>query len=109
MFTVRWPSLPKLGLFSSSPRQVIDLPPVKIHETDSAQAKPARALKHLLKLNHVENGLFDCQGFPNQIIQVSGVLSNHNMKFLCKGFASMIEDADLLVALELLLPPGRRC
>ncbi|KAF4769320.1 hypothetical protein HAV15_008567 [Penicillium sp. str.  len=70
MFTVRWPSLPSLGLFSSSPTQAIDLPPVNVHETETAQDKPARAFKHLLKLNHVENSLFDCRNFPNQLIHL---------------------------------------
>ncbi|OQE37328.1 hypothetical protein PENCOP_c010G02443 [Penicillium coprophilum] len=70
MFTVRWPSLPSLGLFSSSPTQAIDLPPVDVHETEAAQDKPARALKHLLKLNHVENSLFDRQNFPNQLMHL---------------------------------------
>ncbi|KAJ5780680.1 hypothetical protein N7457_005840 [Penicillium paradoxum] len=70
MFTVRWPSLPNFGLFSSSPPQAIDLPSVKIHDTDTAQEKPARALKYLLKLNHVENSLFDSREVPNQIMQL---------------------------------------
>ncbi|KAJ5970931.1 uncharacterized protein N7479_000849 [Penicillium vulpinum] len=70
MFNVRWPSLPSLGLFSSSPTQAIDLPPVNIHATETAQDKPARAFKHLLKLNHVENSLFDRQNFPNQLIHL---------------------------------------
>ncbi|KAJ6146083.1 hypothetical protein N7497_008065 [Penicillium chrysogenum] len=70
MFNVRWPSLPSLGLFSSSPARAIDLPPVRVHETDTAQDKPARAFKHLLKLNHVENSLFDCRNFPNQLIHL---------------------------------------
>ncbi|KAJ5801222.1 uncharacterized protein N7518_003290 [Penicillium psychrosexuale] len=70
MFTVRWPSLPSLGLFSSTPTQAIDLPPVHVHETETAEDKPARALKHLLKLNHVENSLFDRRNFPNQLIHL---------------------------------------
>ncbi|KOS47407.1 hypothetical protein ACN38_g1592 [Penicillium nordicum] len=70
MFTVRWPSLPSLSLFSSSPTLAIDLPPVNVHETETAQDKPARAFKHLLKLNHVENSLFDCRNFPNQLIHL---------------------------------------
>ncbi|KXG45864.1 uncharacterized protein PGRI_047200 [Penicillium griseofulvum] len=70
MFTVRWPSLPSFGSLLSSPTQAIDLPPVNIHETETAQDKPGRALKHLLKLNHVENSLFDCRNFPNQLIHL---------------------------------------
>lgn len=71
MLTIAWPSLPSLNIFSSSPRQAIKLPPVKVHETETAHEKPARALKHLLKLNHVENGLFDRRRFPSQITHVS--------------------------------------
>jgi hypothetical protein len=83
MFNVRWPSLPSLGLFSSSPARAIDLPPVRVHETETAQDKPARAFKHLLKLNHVENSLFDCRNFPNQLIHVSGLDCFSDANFLC--------------------------
>ncbi|CAG7931218.1 unnamed protein product [Penicillium olsonii] len=66
MLNISWPSLPSLSLFSS-PRQAIKLPPVQVHETETAHEKPARALKHLLKLDHVENGLFDRRRFPSQM------------------------------------------
>jgi hypothetical protein len=71
MLTISWPSLPSFNPFSLAPRQAIKLPPVKVHETETAHEKPARALKHLLKLNHVENGLFDRRQFPNQMAHVS--------------------------------------
>ncbi|KAF7588849.1 hypothetical protein BBP40_005096 [Aspergillus hancockii] len=46
-------SLPSLkGFIPWRDRSFIDIPPVEIHEIDTAQEKPARALKHLLKLNH---------------------------------------------------------
>ncbi|CAG8239065.1 unnamed protein product [Penicillium salamii] len=67
MLNISWPSLPSLNIFSSSPRQAIKLPPVKVHETETAHEKPARALKHLLKLDHVENGLFDRRQLPSQM------------------------------------------
>ncbi|KAF3023865.1 hypothetical protein E8E15_005622 [Penicillium rubens] len=88
MFNVRWPSLPSLGLFSSSPARAIDLPPVRVHETETAQDKPARAFKHLLKLNHVENSLFDCRNFPNQLI--------HSMSLTCSQLlsSSFLQGAD---------------
>ncbi|KAH8426700.1 questin oxidase family protein [Aspergillus melleus] len=55
MFTISLPSLGKL--FSWSDRTVFNLPPVKVHETDTAHEKPARALKHLLKLNHANHAI----------------------------------------------------
>ncbi|KAK9860788.1 hypothetical protein MYU51_006055 [Penicillium brevicompactum] len=67
MLNISWPSLPSLNIFSSSPRQAIKLPPAKVHETETAHQKPARALKHLLKLDHVENGLFDRRQLPSQM------------------------------------------
>lgn len=46
-------SLPSLKNFLPwRDRAFINLPSVKIHEIDTALEKPARALKHLLKLNH---------------------------------------------------------
>lgn len=48
-------SLPKV-VFGSGGR-AIDIPPVEVHEIEIAQEKPARALKHLLKLNHVNNAI----------------------------------------------------
>lgn len=104
MFTVRWPSLPSLGLFSSSPTQAVDLPPVKVHETETAQDKPDRAFKHLLKLNHVENSLFDCRNFPNQLIHVSDLHCIGVESFLCMHSSSLVHVIDLSAALELLLP-----
>ncbi|PWY86831.1 hypothetical protein BO70DRAFT_360541 [Aspergillus heteromorphus CBS 117.55] len=45
---------PKLSkLLPWGDRMVFNLPPIKVHEIDVAQEKPARALKHLLKLNHI--------------------------------------------------------
>lgn len=55
MFTISLPSFGKL--FSWRDRTVFDLSPVKVHETDTAQEKPARALKHLLKLNHANHAI----------------------------------------------------
>ena len=108
MFTVRWPSLPSLGLFSSLPTQAIDLPPVNVHETETAQDKPARAFKHLLKLNHVENSLFDCRNFPNQLIHVSHLHCLRNKGFLCMHSSPLVHIINLLAALELLLFARRR-
>lgn len=57
-----------------SPRNplAIDIPPVKVHEIDSAPEKPARALKHLLKLNHVNHAiLFNDRQFHNHMPHVS--------------------------------------
>lgn len=70
MLTISWPSLPKLGLSVFSKKGAIDLRPVKVHESETAQDKPGRALKHLLKLNHVEHGLFVQRSFPSQLPEV---------------------------------------
>lgn len=51
MFQVSWPSLKSLNPFPGE-KPVIDLSPVDTHVIENAQEKPARALKHLLKLNH---------------------------------------------------------
>lgn len=50
----------------------IDIPAVKVHEIDAAPEKPARALKHLLKLNHVNHAiLFNHRLFHNHMPHVS--------------------------------------
>ncbi|KAJ5816696.1 hypothetical protein N7447_008929 [Penicillium robsamsonii] len=94
MFTVRWPSLPSFGLFSSSPTQAIDLPPVNVHETETAQDKPGRAFKHLLKLNHVENSLFDSRNFPNQLIHLlsSSLLQGADADTLGRIYENKVSD-----------------
>ncbi|KAJ5114886.1 hypothetical protein NUU61_000645 [Penicillium alfredii] len=62
MFTI---SLPSFRFFTWG-RQVIDLPPVKVHDVETAQEKPARALKHLLKLNHANYAiLYNDRRFHN--------------------------------------------
>lgn len=38
-------------------RSAINIPPVKTHEIETAHERPARSLKHLLKLNHVNNAV----------------------------------------------------
>lgn len=59
------PTFNPLKLFSSE-KQVIDLAPVKTHDIDSAQEKSARALKHLLKLNHANYAiLYNDRKFHN--------------------------------------------
>lgn len=50
----------------------IDIPAVRVHEIDAAKEKPARALKHLLKLNHVNHAiLFNHRLFHNHMPHVS--------------------------------------
>jgi hypothetical protein len=44
--------------FSARPADAINVPPVKVHEIETAVEKPARALKHLLKLNHANHAIF---------------------------------------------------
>ena len=68
-------SLPSLNLnFFSSWRnqQVFNIPPVKTHEIETAHEKPARALKHLLKLNHANHAiLYNERKFHNHAPHVS--------------------------------------
>lgn len=90
MLNISWPSLPSLNIFSSSPRQAIKLPPAKVHETETAHQKPARALKHLLKLDHVENGLFDRRQLPSQMSHVSILLAAILWKFPAARYLSQI-------------------
>ncbi|CAI7574409.1 unnamed protein product [Penicillium glandicola] len=92
MFTIRWPSLPSLSLFA--PTQAIDLPPVNIHEIETAQDKPARALKHLLKLNHIENTLFDRRNFPSQLIHllISSFLQGADADTLERIYEEQVSD-----------------
>lgn len=65
-------SLPSLKIFPSWKRQVIDIQPAQVHEIETAQEKPARALKHLLKLNHANNAiLWNDRKFHNHAPHVS--------------------------------------
>lgn len=66
-------------LFSSTPRRsgsgkVLDLAPTKIYEIETAQERPSRALKHLLRLNHVSNAvLWNNRIFHNHAPHVSAL------------------------------------
>ncbi|EAW09388.1 questin oxidase family protein [Aspergillus clavatus NRRL 1] len=59
-------SLPSFKFPSWKRQTVFDIPPVKVHEVDTAVEKPARALKHLLKLNHANHAiLYNDRKFHN--------------------------------------------
>lgn len=64
---------PFSGLFSFwRGAQVFSIPSVKIHEIETAHEKPARALKHLLKLNHANHAiLYNSRKFHNHAPHVS--------------------------------------
>lgn len=47
-------SIPKFGFGTSGG---INLPSVRIHDVETTSEKKARALKHLLKLNHVNHAV----------------------------------------------------
>ncbi|CAI7667650.1 unnamed protein product [Penicillium manginii] len=65
MFQLPIPSLKSFKLFSFQ-KQVIDIPSVKVYDLENAQEKPARALKHLLKLNHANFAiLYNARKFHN--------------------------------------------
>lgn len=56
-------------------RVLFALPPVKTQEIDTAHEKPARALKHLLKLNHANHAiLYNDRKFHNHAPHVSRLL-----------------------------------
>ncbi|KAJ5594490.1 uncharacterized protein N7459_000698 [Penicillium hispanicum] len=64
MLSISLPSLRSLKF--SWEKRVIDIPPVKVHEIEAAQEKPARWLKHLLKLNHANYAiLYNDRKFHN--------------------------------------------
>lgn len=67
-------SLPSFGFNFRSlwDDQPIDIPSVKIHEIETAHEKPARALKHLLRLNHANHAiLYNERKFHNHAPHVS--------------------------------------
>lgn len=78
-------SLPSFNPFKifASEKQVIDISPVKVHEIDNAQEKSARALKHLLKLNHANYAiLYNERKFHNhaphvRIVHLSARFQTH--------------------------------
>lgn len=64
----------------------IDIPSVKVYEIDTAPEKPARALKHLLKLNHANHSiLYNERRFHNHAPHVCTLpflfFSPHNFFF----------------------------
>lgn len=65
------PSVNPFKLFSSE-KPAIDISPVKVHDIDNAPEKSARALKHLLKLNHAKYAiLYNDRKFHNHTPHVS--------------------------------------
>lgn len=57
--------------FRQKPTTSIILKPVDIHDVETLQEKPARTLKHLLKLNHVNHSiLFHHNQFHNHLPHV---------------------------------------
>ncbi|PLN82257.1 hypothetical protein BDW42DRAFT_166928 [Aspergillus taichungensis] len=56
-------SLPSLSnLIPWRDRTPFSIPPVQTHEIDTAQERPARAVKHMLKLNHTNYSLLRSDG-----------------------------------------------
>ncbi|KAJ5152999.1 uncharacterized protein N7482_009477 [Penicillium canariense] len=67
------PSLNSFKLFPWGEKHVIDVPPVKAHDIENAQEKNARALKHLLKLNHANHAiLYNDRKFHNHTPHLLG-------------------------------------
>jgi hypothetical protein len=68
-------TIPKLFKWSSTSTgsRVIELPLVEVHDVETIPNKRAKALKHLIRVNHTNNALID-HGleFHNHMIHVSG-------------------------------------
>ena len=69
----------------------VGIRPVKVHEIETAQEKRARSLKHLLKLNHVNNAiLYNDLKFHNHAPHVSFLILlpstlNIYLYYLCRS------------------------
>ncbi|OOF96746.1 hypothetical protein ASPCADRAFT_206917 [Aspergillus carbonarius ITEM 5010] len=83
MISFRLPSINKLLPWGD--RVLFTLPSVKIHEIDTALEKPARALKHLLKLNHANHA----------ILYNERRFHNHAPHILCSSFLQGADADDL--------------
>ncbi|KAJ6157366.1 hypothetical protein N7470_004958 [Penicillium chermesinum] len=84
MLSINWPSLRSLRLFSWE-KQPLKVSPVKIHDIDSAQENPGRALKHLLRLNHANYA----------ILYNDRKFHNHAPHILCAAFLQGADADDL--------------
>ena len=82
-------------LFSSRRSgRVVDLVPTQIHHVETAQDRPSRALKHLLRLNHVNNAiLWNHRHFDNHTPHVSmafcffgSCTADQSPQILCSSF-----------------------
>lgn len=84
MISFRLPSINKLLPWGD--RVLFTLPSVKIHEIDTALEKPARALKHLLKLNHANHAiLYNERRFHNHAPHVRPLLLTIPKKLLIRA------------------------
>lgn len=77
MLSISFPSLKSFLPFGKE-KDAISLPSVKIHNIESSQEKPARALKHLLKLNHASHAiLYNNRKFHNHAPHVCDLEISH--------------------------------
>ncbi|RAK96192.1 questin oxidase family protein [Aspergillus ibericus CBS 121593] len=83
MLSFRLPSINKLLPWGD--RVLFAVPSVKIHDIDTALEKPARALKHLLKLNHANHA----------ILYNERRFHNHAPHILCSSFLQGADADDL--------------
>ena len=75
MFQLPIPSLKSFNFFSRD-KQVFEIPLVKVYDLENSQDKSARALKHLLKLNHANYAiLYNARKFHNHAPHVSEALT----------------------------------
>ncbi|KKK12144.1 hypothetical protein ARAM_004577 [Aspergillus rambellii] len=87
-------------IFPMGERVVFDLPSCEIHEIDTAPGKSARALKHLLKLNHANYAvLWNERKFHNHAphLLCSSFLLGANSDDLNRAYDSQSKDLDAWV------------
>ncbi|KAL4897617.1 hypothetical protein BDV59DRAFT_168100 [Aspergillus ambiguus] len=85
------------NLIPWSDRKLLDLPSVKIYEIDTAHEKPARALKHLLKLNHANHAiLWNERKFHNHVphIIASAFLQGADANELTRAYEAESKNLD---------------
>ena len=84
MLSVSLPSLRSFRLFSRE-KPVIEISPLKVRDVETSQEKPARALKHLLKLNHANYAiLYNQRKFHNHAPHVRAQVKALTVSLSCQ-------------------------
>lgn len=75
-YITSWYQSRSVGASAAADGAVVDLPPVPVHHIETATEKPARTLKHLIRLNHINNAVyFNNNLFHNHVVHVSGLVA----------------------------------